>query len=824
MMSRKESVAIANPVEGFKAAMSQAGIEPINLTIIPDGKIHRFKVEGDRGRERSGWYVLYGADLPAGAFGDWRKGINEKWCSKKESEFTPEERAAFRRRMEEARAERETEERVRHLEASKRAKAEWSGARPATPDHPYLVAKVVMPHSLKVDAEGQLLVPLYSADGKISTLEYISPNGDKKFMYGGRKRGCFYPFGILAVEGEKEIIILVEGFATGASVYEATGILVAAAMDGGNLKAVAEALHKIYPDYLLLVAADNDEHERGEKYAREAAQAVGGRVVVCPEPGDFNDLAMTKGLETVREVIIAGLESPRILIEHEDVELLPGVSVLNALFNGPPVTFNVPDLPQLKPSLLPSWLGNMVSAVSEATETPPELPALLGVGVVATCVQGKVIVRPSPGYLEPVSIYVAPTLDSGNRKTSVLNQMTRPLREWEREQAEALQPEIEKARSERKTIEARIGRLQKDAAKLDGEEFEKLMAKIVEIEAELPEVPKIPQLWTQDVTPERLGSLMAENGERIAILSDEGGIFETMAGRYSNGIPNLDLILQAHAGAPVRVDRGSRPSVFLYHPALTIVISPQTDVIRGLALKPGFRGRGLLARYFYALPNSPLGYRKLESKPIWQSVRDAYSQGIHALLDMPPAIDGEGRLVAHIFEYSEDAFREWHEFSLMVEREMREEGRFALITDWASKLPGGAARIAGLFHCVEFAGTSPIPKKISLQTIKRALEVAAILSEHALAAFGLMGADPAIEGAKKVWRWVERNRSKSFTARDCFQALKGSFLKMDELQPALDVLVERAYIAKESKKESTGRGRPPSTSYCVNPSLTEDWA
>jgi hypothetical protein len=247
-------------------------------------------------------------------------------------------------------------------------------------------------------------------------------------------------------------------------------------------------------------------------------------------------------------------------------------------------------------------------------------------------------------------------------------------------------------------------------------------------------------------------------------------------------------------------------------------------VIRGLDLKPGFRGRGLLARFWYALPLSPLGYRKLESKPIPQSVRAAYERGLRALLEMLPATDGDGRPVPHVFEYSEDGFREWHEFSLMVEREMREEGKFAHITDWASKLPGAAARIAGLFHCVEYAGTSPFPNEISLQIIKRALDIAAVLSEHALAAFGLMGADPAIEGAKKVWKWVKRTRSESFTARDCFQYLKGSFGRMDELQPALDVLVERAYIAQVSKKEKKGPGRPPSASYCVNPSLTEDWA
>jgi hypothetical protein len=144
------------------------------------------------------------------------------------------------------------------------------------------------------------------------------------------------------------------------------------------------------------------------------------------------------------------------------------------------------------------------------------------------------------------------------------------------------------------------------------------------------------------------------------------------------------------------------------------------------------------------------------------------------------------------------------------------------MTDWAGKLPGVAARIAGLLHCVEHSGTFPLPIEISLPTVERALDIAAILSEHAIAAFGLMGADPAIEGAKKVWRWMERTRSESFTARDCFQALKGSFRRMSELQPALEVLVERAYLAEVDSKNNKRPGRP-SKSYTVNTALTEGW-
>src|SRR6185295_9379401 len=93
---------------------------------------------------------------------------------------------------------------------------------------------------------------------------------------------------------------------------------------------------------------------------------------------------------------------------------------------------------------------------------------------------------------------------------------------------------------------------------------------IIKLETELPTVPTIPSLWAQDVTPEKLGMLMADNGERLAILSDEGGFFDILTGRYSNGIPNLDTCLQGHSCSPVKVNRGSLDELHMQRPTLTI--------------------------------------------------------------------------------------------------------------------------------------------------------------------------------------------------------------------------------------------------------------
>jgi hypothetical protein len=246
----------------------------------------------------------------------------------------------------------------------------------------------------------------------------------------------------------------------------------------------------------------------------------------------------------------------------------------------------------------------------------------------------------------------------------------------------------------RKTAELGIERLRKRAA--GSPDSGALIAEIAQRETELPDVPVIPRFWTQDITPEKLGALMAENSGRMAVISDEGGIFDILAGRYSKtASPNLDLFLQGHSGSPVRVDRGSREPVLINSPALTLVLTPQPDVLRSFFEHKAFRGRGLLARFLFLLPPSPVGRRKHETVPVPERTRDAYDHCISSLLNLP-LVGNDGPIN---LRFSRDAFARWKEFQLSIETKMSEDGPLYEIQDWGSKLPGAVARIAGGIHC-----------------------------------------------------------------------------------------------------------------------------
>jgi hypothetical protein len=477
-----------------------------------------------------------------------------------------------------------------------------------------------------------------------------------------------------------------------------------------------------------------------------------------------------------------------------------------------PVPLDIHQLPTMPDNLLPGSVGEMARSVSEFTETPYELAAGMALATVSASIAGKYEIEIKHGYSEPLNEYFAVALEPGNRKTAVVEAMTIPIVRWEAIQAENIRLEIIRRSSTNKAIESRINRLNQDYAKAKDDFTRKdILDEIQSIKMGLEPELYPPRIFTQDVTPEQLGVLMVQQGGRMAIISDEGGVFDTFNGRYSkNGGPNLDLLLKGHSGSPVRVDRRSSDPVYINKPAITLGLSPQPETLVKIGNMPEFRGRGVLARIKYLLPNSPLGFRKLSGPPIPARIVVDYEKFINTLLDIPTPKDDYPPKI----KLAASAFREWNDFAHFVETEMRPGGGYEFIKDWAGKLPGAAARLAGLIHIMDMGGS-----EISLETMNNALDLASVFVGHALVVFDMMGADESLNVARRIWGWVEREHEKSFTKREAFNALKGVFHNMEKMEPGFKVLEERNYIA--ITKQNTG-GRP--SCLCdVNPSITKGW-
>lgn len=470
-------------------------------------------------------------------------------------------------------------------------------------------------------------------------------------------------------------------------------------------------------------------------------------------------------------------------------------------------------LPEWPLDVFPENIQIFVCELARSTETPIELPALTVLSGISTAAQGKFIVQVKPDYYEPVNVWTAVALPPGSRKSAVQKAVTEPLTEWERLKKIELELVVAKLTSENKSLEVRIKEIRRKASLADDSEYQRFKQEVIQLEQEIKIIPTIPQLWTADITPENLGTLMADNSERMAVLSDESGIFDILSGRYSSGIPNLDLFLQAHSGSSVRVNRGSRSPVFLNRPALTIGLTPQPDILKGLTKTPAFRGRGLLARFLFAVPFSNLGTRTLDGAPLSAEAKRKFDQIITTILNYPESENG-----THVLSLSKEAYDDWHAYALAVELKMGEDGPFVFMRDWAGKLPGAIVRISGLLHIARTAMSFPWLQDISKEDMKAAIKIGHTLAEHAMGAFDLMGADPALDGARNILSWIKRNRWQVFTFRDCHYAHKNRFKRAKDMEPSIEILIERYFIQEAEKEKKPHR---PSRHFWVNPALWE---
>ncbi|NGX26156.1 MAG: hypothetical protein K940chlam6_00068 [Chlamydiae bacterium] len=456
-----------------------------------------------------------------------------------------------------------------------------------------------------------------------------------------------------------------------------------------------------------------------------------------------------------------------------------------------------------------------VKELARSTEVPIELPAMLVLAGVATVMQSTFEVQIKDDYSEPMNLWVLGILPPASRKSKIYTDVTAPLRKWEYEQRLKLEPQITSTESQKKTIEARLKTLRSSGTKgMTDFAFEELQRKIEQLENSIPEIPKIPQLWTADITPEHLGTIMAENNEAMAILSDEGGIFDILGGLYSGGKANIDLFLQGHSGSPVRIGRGSRAPIFLNRAVLTMGLTAQPEVIKTICRNSTFKGRGLLGRFLYVIPHSNIGHRKLDVAPMPGSVRTEYQNALRTLIDNSCSIKRTGVGIGKL-KLSQASYQKWLEYSKLIESLMGEElGHLSHITDWAGKLSGAIARIAGLLHCMRYCAEDPSRHEIGIDDMKSAVQIGHCLTNHALIIFDLAQADSSMEIAKSILSWALGEQRQSFKYRDCQRKFRR--YKKGDLRTGIEVLKEHEIIQEWKLQPEVGR---PSDVFELNPYL-----
>lgn len=339
-------------IDQFIHAIEQKGLAPPK-EIIKDGRRHYFQSD-KRNRGKAGWYIYNDDAIPHGSFGDYRTDTYiSRWTADQGRPLTNEEIAA----VGQARIDREAAQKIdkekRNAKAAAKALHILKSSAKADNSHPYLLRKMVQAHanvkawhnphviiqhdeengndylkitspngmadvSFGVDLDGTtaekiiddwqnvLILPRYGKHRELTTIQFISKSGEKKFLSGGKTEASHLPLGDFQLPSK---IIVAEGYATAATIFEATGIPTVAAFSANNLVATAKALHELFPKAQIIMCADDDYKTKGNPGvtdATKAAQAVGGAVLV-PNFGDdrpdgatdFNDMAAHLGKEAV---------------------------------------------------------------------------------------------------------------------------------------------------------------------------------------------------------------------------------------------------------------------------------------------------------------------------------------------------------------------------------------------------------------------------------------------------------------------------------------------------------------------------------------------
>ena len=304
-----ESQDLVSPIDGFTKHCEAQGL--VIRDLIADGEIHRVPHISSKKGAVDGWYILHlSGKIPVGVCGCWKEPTFEsKWMADIGRNMSFSERLEHDKLIAEIRAKREADRLASQQVAAEKAEDEVGTYADASADHPYLVRKRIEPHGIKIDRAGRLVVPVIDQEGEILSYQTIDADGNKRFLKGGKIEGGFYE-----LRGNRKVIFIGEGFATCASIHQATGFTTLVAFDCGNLAKVAKSAKEMFLGSRIVICADNDQFTEGNPgltKAKAAAGLVFGEIVypifnesdLASKPTDFNDLHTLQGIEAVKEQI-----------------------------------------------------------------------------------------------------------------------------------------------------------------------------------------------------------------------------------------------------------------------------------------------------------------------------------------------------------------------------------------------------------------------------------------------------------------------------------------------------------------------------------------
>lgn len=495
-------------------------------------------------------------------------------------------------------------------------------------------------------------------------------------------------------------------------------------------------------------------------------------------------------------------------------------------------------LPPLPVTSLPPVVRRITEAAAASTQTPPDLAAFAALATLSAAARGQWEVAVRGPWREQTCLYLAGLSDSGTRKSAVVKAVGTALFDLEKSERTADRDRYAAEEMAYQLLEDRVKAARKRAGEIGpGDDYEQACSDAQELAVELASAtPPAPfRLTCDDVTPEVLAKLMATHGGVMAVLTAEGGLLGTLAGRYSKDGKggNIDLALKAFNGERYQVDRITRDTADIERPILTLGMIVQPDVLAQATKVPEFTQRGLLPRMLFCLPESTVGTRGLDPPDMPPDVAAEWSAVVEKIFHAGRDLVNQERLgVIYLDHGALTAFDRWRGPDGHEGRLHKDLGDLADMQAWASKLPGALVRIAALFALAERPGdASPL---ITEAEMRAALDLAPYLIEHAREV--LLAAQSSqverLEAVLGLFRDFvqDHDRYKSFnnpahgvdgptvSLREAHQLLHGRswVTRVEDVEDVFERLADLGYVRRLPAAPAK-RGRPPSPRYQVNP-------
>ena len=640
---------------------------------------------------------------------------------------------------------------------------------------------------------------------------------------------------VFVVEGEKDV-----------ETFKQYGIPAVCSGFGSNAKSWKSAYNALFAGKRVFICPDNDEV--GYKYAEAVRENIASTaksaqvldlLAVYPqlgEHGDISDIHAAAGKDGMIALLKKAIKLPPPnrngeRFSHRENENTEGTEKINnknfskSLYPQSPLCekksepqpafaeftpFDLTEsLPQFPIDSLTPGMREFALHAAETVQAPIDMIASCMLGALEIACQGRYPVRLPNKHIERPCLYIAPIAPPSERKSGVIEIITKPLVEFENEYNKKHGSEVNQNNSERKLLEGKIANAEHTAVKAKRKE-ERLIAEheLRELNEELAEFEEVhkKRLMGADVTPEKLAVMIQSQGGVFALVSAEGGgLFENI-GRYSDK-GGLEIYLNGYSGDRVCVDRKNSESIVLDCPMINIIAPCQPYVIKELFSDKQKSGRGLLSRILYVKCQSRAGSRNFASEPLDERVQKNY----HDICRYMLLAESEGELA-----FDEQGLAECRAFFNEIEPQLEpDEGELAHMGDWAGKLPGNMTRLAGLIHCMDAfeKGRNPLDTPINAREARMAAELARFFLAHAKAVYSEQSEPESIKHARYLWERIKTTDSFTFHKRELQR--KTQKKKNFDFPETLQRLIDRGYI-RMALIPSSGRGRPVEMIY-VNP-------